>query len=157
VGVVVYVIDTTPHLMVSGKMVGLSPNPDLILPEVLASALSMYLPQKYLDDRTTGMAESQVNFTNDALLATPIHVPPLSEQRSISEILAAADKAIRTTEGIIAKLEQVKQGFLHDFLVLGIDDRGKIRDPKTHPDRFEMTVKGLIPLGWRITPLVDLV
>jgi type I restriction enzyme, S subunit len=68
VGVVAYVTDTPPHLMVSGKMVGLSPNPRLVLPQVLAGALSMGSSQKYLDERTTGMAESQVNFTNDVLL-----------------------------------------------------------------------------------------
>ena len=117
VGVVVHVTDAPDHLMVSGKMVGLSPNTGLMLPQVLAGALSMHSSQKYLDERTTGMAESQVNFTNNVLLATPIAVPPMREQQRIAEILDTADRVIRSTERLIAKLEQAKQGLLHDLLV----------------------------------------
>src|SRR5712691_6121519 len=47
-------------------------------------------------------------------------VPPLHEQRRIAEILDTADEAIRSTEQVIAKLEHVKQGLLHDILTRGI-------------------------------------
>jgi type I restriction enzyme, S subunit len=49
-------------------------------------------------------------------------VPPLAEQRTIAEILDTVDEAIRSTERLIAKLEQAKQGLLHDLLTRGIDD-----------------------------------
>jgi type I restriction enzyme S subunit len=102
--------------MVSGKMVGLTPNEGLVLPQVLAGSLSSRVPQKYLDERTTGMAESQVNFTNDVLLSTPIAVPPMTEQRRIAKVLDTTDEAIRSTERIIAKLEKAKQGTVYDLL-----------------------------------------
>jgi type I restriction enzyme, S subunit len=44
-------------------------------------------------------------------------VPPLGEQRRIAEILDTADGVIRSTEQLIAKLEQAKQGLLHDLIV----------------------------------------
>ena len=110
VGVVVYVSDTPAHLMVSGKMVGLTPDRNLVLPQVLAGSLSIQSPQKYLDERTTGMAESQVNFTNDVLLATPIRVPPIREQQRIAEVLDTTNDAIRATERLIAKLKETRGG-----------------------------------------------
>ena len=136
VGVVVHVPVTQPRLMVSGKMIGLTPNTADVVPRVLAGVLATREPQKYLDRRTTGMAESQVNFANETLLSAPIRIPPIPEQRRIAEILDAVDDAIRSTEQLIAKLEQVKQGLLHDLLTRGIDDNGKLRDPAVRPDLF---------------------
>ena len=54
-------------------------------------------------------------------------LPP--EQRAIAAVLDTIDDAIQKTEQIIAKLQQVKQGLLHDLLTRGIDDNGELRDP----------------------------
>ncbi len=43
-------------------------------------------------------------------------------QRRIAEILDRIDDAIRSTERVIAKLEQMKQGLLHDLLSYGINE-----------------------------------
>lgn len=40
VGVVVHVRSTRPHIMVSGKMVGLRPKASVVLPQILAGLLS---------------------------------------------------------------------------------------------------------------------
>ena len=93
--------------------------------------------QEYLDQRTTAMAESQVNFANSTLLSSPLCVPSLPEQRRIAEILDTLDEAIRRTEQIIAKLKQIKQGLLHDLLTRGIDENGELRDPERHPEQFK--------------------
>lgn len=155
VGVVVHVPVTQPRLMVSGKMIGLTPNTADVVPRVLAGVLATREPQKYLDRRTTGMAESQVNFANETLLSAPIRIPPIPEQRRIAEILDAVDDAIRSTEQLIAKLEQVKQGLLHDLLTRGIDDNGKLRDPAVRPDLFVHSPIGTIPAAWKIFSCQD--
>src|SRR5450631_3102431 len=56
VGVVVHVASTRPHLMVSGKMVGLRPKSSKVMPTILAGLLSTQSAQDYLNRRTTGMA-----------------------------------------------------------------------------------------------------
>jgi type I restriction enzyme S subunit len=94
------------------------------------------------------MAESQVNFANEVLLGTSIKVPPLPEQRRIAEILDTLDEAIRKTEQVIAKLQQMKQGLLHDLLTRGIDENGELRDPERHPEHFKDSPLGRIPRGW---------
>ena len=80
----------------------------------------------------------------------PLELPPLPEQRQIAEILDTLDEAIRKTEQIIAKLQQVKQGLLHDLLTRGIDDNGELRDPDRHPEQFKDSPLGRIPKGWEV-------
>lgn len=86
-----------------------------------------------------------------------ILLPPIGEQRRIAEILDTLDEAIRTTEALIAKLEQVKKGLLHDLLTRGIDDNGELRDPERHPEQFKDSPLGRIPREWSTVPLRELV
>src|SRR6202050_3202476 len=53
VGVVAHVGATPPHLMASGKMVGLRPDIQAVVPSVLAELLSTVGAQRFLDERTT--------------------------------------------------------------------------------------------------------
>jgi len=75
---------------------------------------------------------------------------PLPEQRRIAEILDTLDEAIRKTEQVIAKLQQMKQGLLHDLLTRGIDDNGELRDPEQHPEQFKDSPLGLVPKAWNV-------
>jgi type I restriction enzyme S subunit len=54
-------------------------------------------------------------------------LPPPEEQGRIAKILDTIDEAIRRTEQAIAKLQQMKQGLLHDLLTFGIGDGGELR------------------------------
>jgi len=112
--------------MVSGKMVGLRPRQELVEPAILAGVLSLPESQKYLDRNTTGMAESQVNFANEDLLATPVWLPPRMEQHRIAEILDTVDEVIRVTERLIEKSKAIKAGLLHDLLTRGINENGHV-------------------------------
>lgn len=84
---------------------------------------SDYLLNVILSERFSKFAESvsgrsgipKINRTELEEFWLPL--PPMTEQRRIAEILDAADEAIRSTERLIAKLEQAKQGLLHDLLV----------------------------------------
>ena len=149
VGVVVHVPTTRRQLVVSGKMIGLRPRRDLVEPAILAGLIALAQPQKYIQERTTGMAESQVNFANEVLLSTPLHVPPMAEQRVIARIIRTLDTAIHRTEAVIAKLKQVKQGLLHDLLTRGIDANGGLRPPQSQaPHLYKSSPLGWIPAAW---------
>jgi type I restriction enzyme S subunit len=116
VAVVAHVSSTRPQLMVSGKMIGLRPDPALVLPQVLAGLLSMPLAQEFLDRRTTGMAESQVNFSNEVLLETPLCLPPMPEQLAIADVLAASARAVAAEQTKVDKLRLVTRGVMVDLL-----------------------------------------
>jgi type I restriction enzyme S subunit len=92
---------------------------------------------------------AQPKLTQEALQRLRFVVPPYGEQRAIAAVLDTIDDAIQKTEQIIAKLQQVKQGLLHDLLTRGIDDNGELRDPERHPEQFQDSPLGRIPKGWR--------
>ncbi len=115
-----------------------------------ASYIRSYLesahPRSFIEIHTIGVAVKGINLRD--VRRIPIPKPPLGEQKRIAGILDTVDEAIRKTEEIIAKLEQVKQGLLHDLLTRGIDDNGELRDPDRHPDQFKDSPCGRIPKAW---------
>jgi type I restriction enzyme S subunit len=93
------------------------------------------------------------NLPKARLLAMPVEYPPVPEQRRIAEILDTLDEAIRKTEQVIAKLQQMKQGLLHDLRTRGIDENGELRDPVRHPEQFKDSPLGRIPKEWEVCSL----
>lgn len=116
VGVVVHVASTRPRLMVSGKMVGLRPRISAVLPHILAGVLSTAAVQEYLNTRTTGMAESQTNFADDALLAIELGVPSMPEQLKIAGLLDTLDDQIDVCRRILTKLQLEADGILDKLI-----------------------------------------
>jgi len=128
VGVVVHVRATRPHLMVSGKMIGLRPKSSVILPQVLAGLLSTNAVQEFLNTRTTGMAESQTNFADNTLLAIRLSAPSMREQLRIAETLDAIDSQVRAAQLIITKLRSVESGMVSSLLAPALN-ASEVGDP----------------------------
>ncbi len=78
-------------------------------------------------------------------------LPPLAEQRRVAEILDTLNVAIRNTEQLIAKLNQVRLGLVQDLLTNGIDEGGELRDPARHPEQFTESALGRLPKHWKST------
>jgi len=104
-------------------------------------------------------ATAQAGVYLSALASTSVPLPTLPEQRRIAEILDTLDDAIRATGQVIAKLERLRQGLLHDLLTRGIDETGEVRDPNRRTDEFAESASGRIPRTWvlsRLGPLVSI-
>lgn len=77
--------------------------------------------------------------------------PSNGEKRVIANILDTLDTTIRQTEAIIAKLQQVKQGLLHNLLTRGIDANGQLRPPvELAPHLYKESPLGWIPREWEV-------
>jgi type I restriction enzyme, S subunit len=152
-GVVVNVTTHPKNLIASGKMIVLRPDANLVLPVILAGALAERETQQYLDARTTGMAESQLNFTNEVLLETLVSLPSFQEQKQIADILEQLDQTIQATRQLIEKLKVAKDGLLHDLLTRGLDEHGNLRDPERQSEGFKETVLGRVPRDWEVKEL----
>jgi type I restriction enzyme S subunit len=74
--------------------------------------------------------------------------PEPEERKRIAAVLDTADEAIAKTQAVIAKLKQVRAGLLHDLLTRGLDKHGQLRDPIAHPEQFQDSPLGWLPLGW---------
>ncbi len=73
----------------------------------------------------------------------------LEEQSWIASILDTLDTQIQKTEALIAKLEKVKEGLLHNLLTRGIDENGLLRpSPEQAPELYKESPLGLIPREW---------
>lgn len=78
-----------------------------------------------------------------------VFAPHIEEQRAITGVLDTVDEAIRSSELLIAKLEQMKQGVLDDLLTRGIDENGE----PIGPGRFKDSPLGRIRADWDVASL----
>jgi type I restriction enzyme S subunit len=85
-----------------------------------------------------------------------VALPPLAEQHGIARLLDTLDTTIRQTAAIIEKLNQVKQGLLHDLLTRGIGANGELRPPQSQaPHLYKDSPLGWIPREWLVQRLGD--
>ena len=103
--------------------------------------------KRHLDIILAGSAIN--NLKNSDVEALSLEIPPRKEQRLIARILDILDTQIQKTEALIAKLEKVKVGLLHDLLTRGIDENGRLRpSPEQAPGLYKESPLGLIPREW---------
>ena len=80
--------------------------------------------------------------------------PEVGEQRAIANVLDAADDAIECVSRRIAKLSNLRLGFVHQLLTRGLDSRGRIR---SDTDQFADSVVGQHPREWVVSTLDSVV
>ncbi|MCL4745764.1 MAG: restriction endonuclease subunit S, partial [Burkholderiaceae bacterium] len=87
-----------------------------------------------------------------------VFAPHLDEQSAIARILDTLDTQIERTQALIAKLEQVKEGLLHDLLTRGVDENGELRpSAEDAPELYKASALGLIPREWEAIPLKSVI
>ncbi|WP_308690071.1 restriction endonuclease subunit S [uncultured Treponema sp.] len=90
----------------------------------------------------------------DKLNLISIPLPPLAEQQRIAKALSDVDALISTTEKLIQKKKNIKQGTMQNLLT------GKKRLPGFGPQTKSLTYKqtelGLIPEDWEVKTLGEI-
>jgi len=90
-------------------------------------------------------------------LAMPVPVPPLPEQRAITELLSAVDDTIRRSETYLNQLRLTKHQVMRELLTEGHPDfRGELAplDEPWRIGRVAPTVES-IPKDWQLVTLID--
>lgn len=92
-----------------------------------------------------------------AIKRIPVRAPKaVAQQRRITEILSTLDDAIEQTEALIAKVQQVKAGLMHDLFTRGVTPDGRLRPTREQaPDLYKESPLGWIPKEWEIASLSD--
>ncbi|MDG9759554.1 restriction endonuclease subunit S [Pseudomonas sediminis] len=89
--------------------------PDDIYDSLFISyALQQDTIKDWLTDNAVG--QTMLNLNTTILSALPLDIPPRAEQTKIAQILATWDKAIATTERLLANSQQQKQALLEPLL-----------------------------------------
>lgn len=83
------------------------------------------------------------------LVAYSVELPSLPHQRHIAEILLTIDETIEQTETLIAKMQLVKAGLMHDLFTRGVTTDGHLRPIREQaPDLYKESPLGWIPKEW---------
>ena len=141
---------TEPDVVCGYHLAIIRPGPKLD-PTWLGKQFSSDAARRYFGARATG--STRYGLSNGAIGSFAFPVPPLPHQKAAAKVLRTLDEAIQKTEQVIAKLKQMKQGLLHDLLTRGVDENGGLRDPRRHPDQFEESPIGLMPIAWSVANL----
>lgn len=75
-----------------------------------------YLQSKYENIRELSNSGGQENLSGTIVKSIPVPVPPLPEQKKIAQILSTWDKAITTTEKLLANSQQQKKALMQQLL-----------------------------------------
>ena len=124
-----------------------TPDTDKFDRRYLLHALNSDASLRAAADSAGGSTRARISRSNLGKL--PITLPPLGEQSAIARILDTLDTQIEKTRALIAKLEQVKEGLLHDLLTRGVDENGELRpSAEEAPELYKASALGLIPREW---------
>ncbi|SDH32858.1 type I restriction enzyme, S subunit [Flavobacterium omnivorum] len=121
VGVVCCVENLTKNLILSDKTIRIKFLKKLLSPKYFTIALNSPLIKKNIEKKMTGMADSQVNITQDNIKGFQVPLPPLHEQEQIvaklEELMAFCDgleQSIKESQGCNEMLlQQVLREALH--------------------------------------------
>lgn len=85
-----------------------------------------------------------------------IPTPPRALQRHIAEILSTLDEAIEQTEALIAKMQKVKAGLMHDLFTRGVTPDGRLRPTREQaPELYKESPIGWIPKEWEVVTIEE--
>ncbi|WP_024952359.1 restriction endonuclease subunit S [Cobetia crustatorum] len=109
----------------------------------------IYWSVAHKDIRKHVAGGTRQKLNQSALKEIEIPCPPNDEGAVVGKVLDTLDTQIEQTEALIAKLEKVKEGLLHDLLTRGIDENGQLRpSPEQAPELYKESPLGLIPREW---------
>ena len=122
----------------------LHPNEDMDL-----DFLSEYLESLDYTSYNTGTAQPKLN--REKCNSIPIIKPSLAEQQRIAKALSDVDALISTTEKLIQKKKNIKQGTMQNLLT------GKKRLPGfAKSTNYKQSELGLIPEDWEVKSLGEI-
>ncbi|WP_296333926.1 restriction endonuclease subunit S, partial [uncultured Treponema sp.] len=130
-----------------------SPKSDVINSDYIAYYFNSDFGKKLFSAAQIGGAQKNVNA--HTLSNIKICIPPLAEQQRIAKALSDVDALISTTEKLIQKKKNIKQGTMQNLLT------GKKRlpgfGPQTKTPTYKQTELGAIPEDWEVKTFGDYV
>lgn len=119
-GVVCFVKETRPKLLMSGKMYRFRPNDCLLDPKYLEGFIRSHQAQRAIDSMKTGISDSGLNLTHGRFAELMVPIAPLPEQKrivtKIEELFSKLDNGIAALKTAGEQLKVYRQAVLkHAF------------------------------------------
>lgn len=136
-----------------------------VSPDWIALCLRSPLSQHLLGSRANTTVQTTINLKD--LRALPIPLPPAHERRLIAALIGALDDRITLLRETNATLEAIAQVLFKSWFVDFDPVRAKLAglapedmDEATaalFPDAFEESASGLLPKGWQMRPISEVI
>lgn len=149
--------ETDKALVVSGDMAGwlastgfaqFAPDPNVTDPFFLYHWLRSAEFLRVKDSLCVGSTQRAISSSDLSRIC--VCFPPVNEQRRISQTLSIVDDVVEQTEALLAKIQQIKSGFMHDVFTRGIAANGELRAPPDEaPKLYKESPIGLVPREWQ--------
>jgi len=136
VGICCVVDAAPPRLMISDKLIRFHIVDDLINPRFVALCLSAGEPGRIVERLKSGMADSQMNISQDKLRSITIPLPPFEEQQRILTMIEAFMKVVDVYSERLRKshrlAEQVAAAAISSFTGIAIEQEEEpMKAPQT--------------------------
>lgn len=129
--------------------------PKSIDPKYLVHSLRSDFVREQIDRLLTGTTRSSLGI--ELLRGLCIPMPPNGEPEKIGSLLTTVDNAIRQTEALIAKYQQIKAGLMHDLFTRGVTPDGQLRPTYGQaPYLYKESSLGWIPKEWEVVAIGNL-
>jgi type I restriction enzyme S subunit len=152
------VFNSPGTFIVDGHVTVMRPQAELADSRWLNSMLRTPALQRHLERFCFSGSTNQLELSCTPLAISQIPTPNIFEQQKIAQVLDTIDTAISETEAIIAKINSVKQGLLHDLLTRGIGVNSELRPTQAEaPHLYKDSPLGWIPQEWSCDRLEDLI
>ncbi|MDX5630656.1 MULTISPECIES: restriction endonuclease subunit S [unclassified Brenneria] len=145
VGASAYITQDYPNLFLPDKLWQTIPKPNSDmkwLSYILASSHTRFT----LSNLATGTSGSMKNITQNELMSLKVQIPPAKEQKKIAQILSTWDKAIATTEQLLANSQQQKKALMQQLIT------GKKRFPGFEGEWKKTTLETVADMNSGGTP-----
>ena len=143
IGIPAYITEDLPNVLCGYHLGRARSQPEAVDGRYLARAFLSTRLSKQLARIANGV--TRFGLTLAATNAIELLVPPISEQKVISEVLDAIDDTIEHTDHVIAATERLRDTLLHELLTKGL--------PGWHTEWHQHPRLGTIPVGWRVARL----
>ena len=143
-----YFVAQRRKICLSQRLYCIRANPDVVQPRWLFYALSSQSTKNQLNLRATGT--TVLGIRQPDLREIPITVPPLPTQRKIAAILGNYDDLIENNARRIEILEEMAGTIYREWFI-------EFRFPGHENVKMVESEMGLIPQGWEIVKLSDIV
>jgi type I restriction enzyme S subunit len=149
IGIPAVVVEDIPVLVCGYHLALIKPKKDKVDSVYLAKQLGSKQTAIYFSKLANG--STRYGLSSSAIANTAIPLAPLPQQRRIAEILSTLDEAIEQTEALIAKMQQVKAGLMHDLFTRGVTPDGRLRPTREQaPELYKESPLGWIPKEWKV-------
>lgn len=116
VGLTCFVRQPRAGLMLSDKTLRLNIDPTLAVPRFISYLLQGSSSRRQIETCGTGSSGSMKNISQDEIRSINIPLPRIHEQFMLADILDKVDETIQSAERVVAKLEILRHGLVHDIL-----------------------------------------